>query len=312
MKANLNSNISLKEQNTTDLSPLEILTQEQAPVFSGAAIETMAEAIQECEDASSLASALGVVLSLMLCTFGSHSLPDNQLNKDFVRVVGSSVRDKLGELAGAPGRETAQEQEGLASTSASPNQTKESQAKRGEVLKEVLDNVFDELHEDISDKCGSISPAAARNALGLLSAVFRPYATAIKTADFSVTSRAELVGVVLVHAILAQSDIRYESITRECHELVFSLLYGTLNIQEPNYKAFLRADLPDGRLALLGYCLGKGHGDSKLVADELLNQLESKVLNDKQPSGVSERQVAFFYPFLSHVTSEHVKTRIMP
>ena len=281
-----------------DLSPLERLTQQQAPYFNLAIIETMAEAVSEGEDAASLAKSLSAVMHITLCTFGSLTHPDKHLNKTFVKTVSTAVRDKVEDLAESLGRDQAELKK------------EQKQAYLAEVLKQVLDHVFDELNEDIQDKSGSITPAAARMALEVLNSSFRPYASVIKAADLSLTARTELAAVVLAHALLAEADSR--TAAKDCDELVFGLLYRTLNIQTPNYKAFLRSDLPPGRLALLGYCLAHNHGDPKVVADDLLDQLETMVLNDKRPSCVAESQVALFYPFLAAATTEHVQGRILP
>jgi len=67
-----------------------------------------------------------------------------------------------------------------------------------------------------------------------------------------------------------------------------------------------------GRLTFLGYCLTKGHGDSALITDEVMTQLETNVLNDKTKSAVAERNLAFYYPFLAAIGKETVEGKIIP
>ena len=85
-----------------------------------------------------------------------------------------------------------------------------------------------------------------------------------------------------------------------------------MGIQQPNYKAFLRPDLADGRLVLLGYCLKSGHGDAQLIAGEVLTQLESTVLDDKQRRAVAESKVAYYHPFLATVGKEAAEGKLLP
>lgn len=61
------------------------------------------------------------------------------------------------------------------------------------------------------------------------------------------------------------------------------MLYTTLNIKQPNYKAFMRSDLAAGRFMLLGRCLESCEPAVKAeIKTELLDQLEAIVLNDRK------------------------------
>ena len=181
------------------------------------------------------------------------------------------------------------------------------------MLKGVVDVVFDELHVEIRDFASvHISADAARLAFQLLNAMLGPYARQLKEAGVRLTQNVELTAVILVHFLLATDRPRLDQIRKECRDLVFSLLYGTLCIAEPNYKAFLRPDLAPGRLVLLGCCLAKGQGDQQRITEELVAQLESTVLDDQQPSAVAEGRVAYFQPFLAAVGKETVEGKILP
>jgi hypothetical protein len=285
MKKNLNES---DDEGANELTPIQTLTEGQAPEFRLATVQTMVAAIEDCIDAAGLAEALSVVLRLLVCNFGSQTFPDTRLNKAFVRMVATAVRARVEGLADA-----------LKAGAAEPGEDQPARVHQAVVLRTVLDLVFDALYDDITGREASVSQDAARIALRLLNAVVRPFASVIKAADLRLTSRTELAALSLLHALLASGELQLERVTRECQDLVFSLLYGALNIQQPNYKAFVRADLPAGRLALLGYCLGRGHGEPKQLAEELLGELERTVLNDKQLPAVAARQVAFLYPFLA-------------
>jgi len=63
----------------------------------------MVEAIHDSQDATELAEAISVVLTHSVCTFGAHTFPDRQLNKDFVRRVGQAFRDRVEDLAAQNG-----------------------------------------------------------------------------------------------------------------------------------------------------------------------------------------------------------------
>lgn len=57
-----------------------------------------------------------------------------------------------------------------------------------------------------------------------------PYARKLKAADLRLTQNVELTAVILVHFLLASDYLRPERVSRACHDLVYGLLYDTLNI----------------------------------------------------------------------------------
>jgi len=191
----------------------------------------MAEAIQDCSDAEQLATASSVAVCHLVTTLGARPFSDARLNKSFMKTVAGAFRDRVETIT----------QGGSA---------------KAELLKLVIDSVFDALHEALRDyEKLYVSPNAARFTFQLLNAMFGPYAALVKQADIRVTQNAELATTILVHFLLTDGQLRLEHVNQECQELVFGLLYHNLNISQPNYKAFLRPDLAPGRLVLLGYCL---------------------------------------------------------
>ena len=97
----------------------------------------MGDALRESQSAEELADATEAVLVVVLCTLGHQGFPDKQLNKDFVRGLAGNFKDKLEDLVAAQMADHAGEEE------------QKGQARKqalGEVLKRVLDGVFDELH----------------------------------------------------------------------------------------------------------------------------------------------------------------------
>ena len=277
-----------EEPRAQDLTSIEILTTGLALEWNQSTINCMADAIQDAADGEQLARASSVVLGHLVSTFGGRAFPDTRLNKTFLKTVAGAFRDRVDTIA-------------------------EGGSAKAQLLKQTADAVFDSMHEELRDYGRLyVSPNAARIAFQLLNSMFGPYAREIKEADLNLTQNTELAALILVHFLLAGDHVRFEHINRECQDLVFGLLYETLGISQPNYKAYLRSDLAPGRLVLLGYCLTKGHGDAQSITDELLSQLESTVLNDKQPSAVAEGRAAYFQTFLAAVGQEVVEGKILP
>jgi hypothetical protein len=139
-----------------------------------------------------------------------------------------------------------------------------------------------------------------------------PFADRLKKAQLRVTQNVELSAVVLAHAFLAAEGPAGQQALRECGKLIFGLLYETLCISEPNYKAFLRRDLAHGRFVLLGLCLANGRGERSLIVEECVDQLEALVLHDKQQPELARRKAVYFAPFLGAADRETAEGRILP
>jgi len=185
------------------------------------------------------------------------------------------------------------------------------QGDKKQTLKQSIDEVFDALHSDLSDFSSyNMTYDAAKLTLRLLNAMFNPFRNEIK--GLNLTQNVELAAVILAHFMLASGPLRCERVNRECQDLVFHLVYGTLGIDSPNFKAFMRADLAPGRFAFLGFCLKRGVGEAASISDHLCGLLEDLVLNDKQPRARAERQAAFFMPFLATAGKDVAENKVRP
>lgn len=93
------------EENTAieEETPIQMLTSGKAMPWCRRSISAMTEAIQESAESAELAQATSAILKHVLCTAGSRTFPDTQLNKTFVRKVSAAFRDKVEELGAASG-----------------------------------------------------------------------------------------------------------------------------------------------------------------------------------------------------------------
>ncbi len=66
--------------------------------LSRKAIDTISEAISDCKSEEDLSRVIEIVSVKFLMELGHHSFPDNQLAKDFVRIVSTSFKDKVEDL----------------------------------------------------------------------------------------------------------------------------------------------------------------------------------------------------------------------
>lgn len=93
----------------------------------------------------------------------------------------------------------------------------------GEVLKRVLDLVFDALADKLARLGPSaVSSGAARLSLKLISEIIKASPAALE--GLSLTQSVEKVGVVLVTYLLGSEDA---VCGRQAEELLFSWLYGS-------------------------------------------------------------------------------------
>jgi len=58
----------------------------------------MADAIQECQTMQDISDTLDVVFFRFIKTYGHHTFPDKQLNKDFVKLISRAFKDKVEDL----------------------------------------------------------------------------------------------------------------------------------------------------------------------------------------------------------------------
>jgi hypothetical protein len=130
-----------------------------------------------------------------------------------VKQLARAFRDKLEDLAEV---ELAQLPEGGGADG------KERRRVHGEVLKRVLDLVFDALADKLARLGPSgVSSGAAGLSLKLISEIIKASPAALK--GQSLTQSVEQVGVVLVTYLLDSQDA---ACTRHAEELLFSWLYG--------------------------------------------------------------------------------------
>lgn len=260
-----------------EVSALESLRAAKTHAFNRDLVYKMGEALGESESVEDLAAATEEVLAAVLCQMGHRSFTDRQLNKDCVKQLTRAFGDKLEDLAEA---ELAQLPEGGGADGKARNRV------LGEVLKRVLDLVFDVLADKLARLGPSgVSPGAARLALKFMSEIIKANPAVLE--GLSLTQSVEKVGVVLVTYLL---DSRDAACGRQAEELLFSWLYGSKKngrkglVQQPNYKLFLRKDMPLGRLTILGRCLSSPEslqqGAKEEIEKELVSALESIVLDD--------------------------------
>ena len=246
-----------------------------------------------------MAETITAVLVGVLSFRGHETFPDRQLNKDFVRNVSRTFKDKVEDIS----RE--QNQEGGEA---------ERKKSKAQVLKFVVDVLFDGLHEEIKDfQAGVISPWAAKLVLKVINEMLGGYKKILKTESF--TQSVELSAVIFAHFLADSSPARRFAYHGECQELIYNLLYGTLGIATPNYKNFLREDLAGGRLSLLGYCSSLEGLDQKVrddISEHLVNELESMVLNDKIQIQRAEKSLMYFHTFLALADKGTVEEKVLP
>ena len=111
------------------------------------------------------------------------------------------------------------------------------------------------------------------------------YGSQLKGINF--THSVELTCVIFAHFLLDMtSPGSFALFNKECEELIFTLLYKTLGIKVPNYRALRRDDLAKGRYMFLGKCLAsfelEEEGAKEAITTGLIESLESNVLNDKE------------------------------
>jgi hypothetical protein len=66
--------------------------------LSRKAIDTISEAISDCKSEEDLLKVIEIVSVKFLMELGHHNFPDNQLAKDFVRIISMSFKDKVEDL----------------------------------------------------------------------------------------------------------------------------------------------------------------------------------------------------------------------
>lgn len=267
-----------------------VLGAGQAPLFCKKTTLLIAEAIRESVTEAELAETLSLVCSRLLHTWGHHTFPNGQLNKEFVRVVARAFKDKVEDLV------------------------EQDQSKTGTVLKYVIDVVFDSIHEQIRDfKAVHISSMAVSIAMKLFHDMFGGFAAQLKAADLNLSQNVELSAVILAHFLLDLHPSRCQAYNKECSDLIFNLVYKTFNIQRPNYKLFMRPDLAHARFMFLGKCLENCEPEVKVeVTAELLDQLETLVLNDREQLAKVEVNLMYFQNYLAIATQESIEGRILP
>jgi hypothetical protein len=114
------------------------------------------------------------------------------------------------------------------------------------------------------------------------------------------------------HLLSPDQKIKFDRINKDCKELIFDLVYKILGVKQPNFKAFLRPDLSNGRLVMLGHCLAAGSGEVSAIKTHVMSQLEADVLDDKQPKAVAEARIAYYYPLLAWLSKGEVESQILP
>ena len=173
-------------------SVLERLRAAETHAFNRDLVYLMSEALGESQSVEDLAAAIEQVLTVVLCKMGHRLLPDRQLNKDCVKQLARAFRDRLEDLAEA---ELAQLPEGGGADGKARSRV------HGEVLKRVLDLVFDALADKLARLGPSgVSSGAAGLALKLISEIIKANPAALK--GLSLTQSVEQVGVVLVTYLL--------------------------------------------------------------------------------------------------------------
>ena len=149
-----------------------------------------------------------------------------------------------------------------------------------------------------------VEPAAVVMAFKVLNNVFRQFKAELK--DANLTSAIEQVAVYACH-FLGGSDSK--AYLKSCNSLVFPLVYDILGIQKPNYKLFMRDDLPLGRLSLLSYAAKKGEKVENMEG-YMVELMEKHVLNDKMSKPLALRNVSYFALFLQNAESQLVEEKI--
>ena len=201
-----------------------------------------------------------------------------------MRIVSRAFKDKIEELISEKPKE----------------QRKEEQAS---ILKYVLDVMFDGIYEKIKGQ--NLGHAGVKIFLKLLQDILLGY-KGLK--DQSFTQAVELSAVVFAQNLL---DItRPEEYVKEFEQLIYNLVYKTLGVKTPNYKQFIRNDLPNGRFMILGKCLDL---DAKSeIISELSSNLETLALNDKEVYGHASKNLMFFSTFLGNASKEVVIDKVLP
>lgn len=174
--------------------------------------------------------------------------------------------------------------------------------------------MFDSIHEHIKNfETMHISSMATQITMKLLNDMFGSFSAQIKKADLNLTQNVELSGVILAHFLLDTHSSRFRAYNKECSDLIFTLIYKTLNIKNPNYKVFMRQDLAPGRFMFLGKCLETCDQTIKAeITAELLDKLEDNVLNDKKLIVTVEKNLMYFQNFLAGATKESIEGKILP
>ena len=283
-----------------DLGPLDRLMKDST--YNRNAIHLMAEAIQECQTQEQLAETMGKLLSNFVRKLGHRTFPDRQLNKDFVRILSRAFKDKVEDIVSILKQKMDQDTEG-------------AKSQCGQVLKYIIDVVFDSLSEHVKDFNETpISSDATRIVLRLLNDMLSGYGSQLKGLNF--TQSIELTCVIFAHFLPDVTSFkRLAGFNKEFDELIFTLLYKTLGIKVPNYKVFLRADLAAGRYMFLGKCLAFSELEKDVksqITNELIENLEKSVLNDKEQVAYAEKSLMYFSAFLAAVQKDEVDEKVLP
>ena len=279
---NLLDAVDQAELGGADLSPLDRLKCDST--FDRKVVNLMADAISECRTREQLAETMDALLSNFVSKLGHRTFPDRQLNKDFVRILSRAFKDKVDDIVSDSKQEIDQTNE-------------DSAAQCGQVLKHVIDVVFDSLCDHVKDFNEIfISSPTIRIVMKLLNDMLSGYSKQLKGINF--TQSVELTCVTFAHFLLdLTSPKSFEVFNQEFEDLIFNFLYKTLGIKVPNYKALLRDDLALGRHMFLGKCLGCAELDKETksnITTELIKSLESNVLNDKESVAVAEKSLMYF------------------
>ena len=118
----------------------------------------------------------------------------------------------------------------------------------------------------------------------------------------------ELSAVVFADCLLDLS--KPDEYLKEFELYIYNLVYKTLGVKTPNYKQFIRSDLPNSRFMFLGKCLDL---DSKAeIITELSKNLETLALNDKEVYGHAAKNLMFFSSFLVNAPKEVIDEKVLP
>lgn len=293
-----------------EVTAVEELRAAGAHDFNQDLVTRMGDALGESETVEALAAAAETVFMVVLGSLGHHAFPDKQLNKRCVRALARGFKDKVEDLVDTELAEAGQ-------VGAEDGQAR-GQA-RGQVLKRVLDVVFDAIAARLAGpEAAAVHAGAARLALKLITEILKGSLAALE--GLTVTQSVESVAVSLLTFLLDSHAVAASA--RQAEELLFSWLYvgkgqGAKGlVQHPNYKLFLRNDLPPGRLTILGRCLSElddlEEGAREAIEQELVNCLETIVLHDETPLLQAKKNVIYFQTFLKAASKDVIEEKVLP